>query len=93
MVQSAFQTSAFDPGISDTLIALIPKTDPPAPSKTLDPLACEILCISLPPKSWFTVSDRSLMLLLIPTKAVFCLVEALLTFHEKIQKEERICGF
>ena len=29
MVHSAFQTGAFDPRISDTLIALIPNTEPP----------------------------------------------------------------
>lgn len=30
LVKTAFQTGDFDPGISDTLIALIPEIDPPS---------------------------------------------------------------
>jgi len=37
MVQTAFQTGYFDPEISNTLIALIPKIDPPLHTKISGP--------------------------------------------------------
>ena len=39
MVQSAFETGNFDPQISDTLIALIPKVDPPSTFKDFRPIS------------------------------------------------------
>jgi len=54
MVQSAFQTGYFDPEISNTLIALIPKIDPPLLTKTSDPSVFAILCTKLSQRFWFT---------------------------------------
>ena len=59
-------------------LPLYPKLTHPPPTKTFDPSACATLCISLSQKSWFTDSDRFLMLLLVPIKAVFSLVWVLL---------------
>jgi len=36
MVKRVFQIGYFDPALSDTLIALIPKSEPPKLTKTLD---------------------------------------------------------
>lgn len=44
LVKTAFQTGDFDPGISDTLIALIPEIDPPSTYQDFRPISlCNIV--------------------------------------------------
>ena len=54
MVQAAVHNGYFDPEVSNTLIALIPKIDPPLLTKISDPSAFATLFTKLSQRFWFT---------------------------------------
>jgi hypothetical protein len=93
LVSAAFETGSFPPALSETLIALIPKTDCPNNFKEFRPISlCNTVYISLSQRLLSTGYGPFSPKLLALTRVASYLGEGLLTTLSSSRRLSTLCG-